>query len=287
MGIILSADSLCDLTPELQEQNAVHIIPYHIMLQGKEYRDGVDLTQDQMFEIYWETGELPHTAAVNAGEYSSCFSQWIAEGHEVVHFCLGSSLTSSYRNCLLAAEELGHVSVIDSGNLSGGIGLQVLDCREMIDAGKSREEIEARFSRSQRQYHGSFVLDKMDFLHAGGRCSALAAFSASLLSIRPEIVVHNHDASMGVAHKYRGSFDKVVPKYVKRKLAEFPDTARDKIILAYTGPSAAAAEKMAEIVRADGRFEKIYVVRAGCTISSHCGPNTVGIFMKTENDHAD
>ncbi len=287
MGIILSADSPCDLTAEMQVQNAVHTIPYHIVVNGKEYRDGVDITQDQLFEIYQETGQLPHTAAVNAGEYSCYFKPWVEAGHEVIHFCLGSALTSSYQNCLSAAEELGHITVIDSGNLSGGIGLQLLDCRAMIDAGKSREEIAAFFSHSQQSYHSSFILDTLDFLHAGGRCSALAALSASLLSIRPEIVVHNRDASMSVSHKYRGSFEKVVPKYVKRKLAGFPDIETDKIILAYTGPSTTAVEKMAEMVRADGRFRQIYVVRASCTISCHCGPNTVGIFLKTENVHAD
>ena len=148
MGIILSADSLCDLTAEMKEQYAVHTIPYHIVVDGKEYMDGVDITQDELFEIHRTRGTLPHTAAVNVGEYLAFFKKWIDEGYEIVHFCLGSALTSSYQNCLLAAEELGNITVIDSGNLSGGIGLQILDCREMIDAGKSRAEIEAYFKEN-------------------------------------------------------------------------------------------------------------------------------------------
>ncbi len=286
MGIILSADSLCDLNEAMKQENQVYTIPYHIILEGQDYLDGENIFPDQLFQAYRERKALPRTAAINVGEYINYFQKWIEEGHEIVHFCLGSSLTSSYQNCLLAAETLGNIFVIDSGSLSAGIGLQILDCRQMIDAGKSAAEIYAYFQKNRGRYHASFILDTLDFLKAGGRCSSLLALSASILSIKPEILVHNQDGSMTVGHKYRGNFEKVVQKYVKHKLNQYEDMKTDKIILAYAGPETDLIEKTYQMVKETGIFENIYTVRASCTICSHCGPRTIGVFLETEENHA-
>lgn len=286
MGIILSSDSLCDLTEEIKKENQIHTISYHIILDEKDYIDGRDISPDELFRAYQERDILPRTAAVNVGEYVSYFQPWIEQGHEIIHFCLGSSLTSSYQNCLLAAETLGHITVIDSGSLSGGIGLQLLDCRQMIDAGKTPAEIARYFEENRAKYHASFVLDTLDFLRAGGRCSALVALSACLLSIKPEIVVNPKDGSMSVGNKFRGNFEKVVGKYVKHKLEQYPDMKTDKIILAYAGPEHDMIDKVYQMVKEANLFEKIYIIRASCTICSHCGPGTIGIFLETESNCA-
>ena len=261
------------------------MIPYHIILDGQDYRDGENIVPDQLFQIYYEKKLLPRTAAINVGEYVQYFQKWVDEGHEIIHFCLGSSLTSSYQNCVLAAEMLGHIFVVDSGSLSAGIGLQLMDCRQKIDAGEGAAEIAQYFRENRGRYHASFILETLDFLKAGGRCSALVALSANILSIKPEIIVHPQDGSMSVGNKFRGSFEKVLSKYVKYKLKQYPDLQTDRIILAYAGPGTERMEKMYTMVQETGIFQKIDIVRASCTICSHCGPGVVGIFLKTEGNY--
>ncbi|MBQ1252242.1 MAG: DegV family protein [Firmicutes bacterium] len=283
MAIILSADRTCDLSAELIKEYDVHTMPYHILVDNVEHIDGVDVTPEEIYQVYYDKKILPKTSAVNIGEYIEYFTPFVEAGHQVVHFNLGSKLSSSHQNCVNAAATMEGVTVIDGRNLSAGVGLQILDAGEMIKAGKTPEEIKAYFDENHQCYHGSFVVDDLEFLKAGGRCSALTAFSAGLLNIHPCIEVDNTCGGMGVGKKYRGSFEKVMAKYIKEKLAQYDDIRTDRVFLTDSGGlDDAFRDKMEQVILECVPFEKVYRTTASCTISSHCGPKTMGILFATE-----
>lgn len=194
-------------------------------------------------------------------------------------------MSSSCQNAVLAAAELENVYVIDSCNLSSAMALQVIDCRAMIDAGKEVTEIYDYFSQNQQKYHGSFVADTLEFLAAGGRCSSVVAFGANLLNIKVEIEVDNRDGSMGVGKKYRGNQHRVLKQYVKDKLTQYEDIVTDKIFITHSGIDEEYIELVRQTIEETKHFENVYVTQASCTISSHCGPGTLGILFATEEAH--
>lgn len=283
MTVILSADRTCDLNEESLEEFQVTTKPYHIHIGEKEYIDNVNITSGEIFRIYHERNLLPKTAAINVGEYIDYFRPWVEQGHDIVHFCLGAALSCSYQSCVAAAEELGHVYPINSCNLSGAIGLQVIDARKMLAEGMSAAEVQSYFGKNTGKYHGSFILDTLEFLHAGGRCSSVAALSADLLNIKPCILVDNSTGGMHVGKKYRGSLTKVLPKYVKDTLNQYDDILTDKIFISHSDIDPAIVDLVRETVESIMPFDRYFVTSASCTISSHCGPNTLGILFATKN----
>ena len=280
--IILSADSTCDLGEELKEKYQVQYYPFHIILEGKDYRDNVDITPEEIFQRYYEKKVLPKTAAINVEDYIAYFRPFVEQGYEVVHLNLGSALSSAHQNCLLAARELEGVYPVDSGNLSTGIGHLVLDAGEMIKAGLGAEEIAEELKKRKSRVHSSFVLDTLKFMSAGGRCSSVVALGANLLNIKPCIEVNNQDGSMDVGKKYRGSLKKVLPLYVREKLREYGEIRRDKIFITHSGIDREYIELVRKIIQEELEFQNIYVTQASCTISCHCGPNTLGILFETK-----
>ena len=280
--IILSADSTCDLGDELKEKYQVHYYPFHIILEGKDYQDNVDITPGDIFQRYYEKKVLPKTAAINVEEYVNYFRPFVEQGYEVVHLNLGSALSSAHQNCMLAARELKGVYPVDSGNLSTGIGHLVLDAGEMIKEGLGAEEIARKLNQRKNLVHSSFILDTLKFMSAGGRCSNVMALGANLLNIKPCIEVNNKDGSMDVGKKYRGSLKKVLPLYVKDKLQEYQGICTDKIFITHSGIDQEYIELVKEAIQEEKEFQNIYVTRASCTISCHCGPNTLGILFETK-----
>ena len=247
--IILSADSTCDLDQELKERYHVHYFPLHIILDGKDYRDGIDITPEEIYQKYYDEKILPKTAAVNVAEYIEHFKPWVDEGYEVIHINLGSSLSSAHQNCCIAAEELGHVHVIDSCSLSTGTGLLVTDAGRMIEQGMKAEDI--------------------------------AALGANVLKLKPCIEVSTEDGSMNVGKKYRGTLDKVLVKYVKDKLAAYPDIDPSLIFITHSGIDPEYIKLVKNTIEEAMHFDEIHITKASCTISSHCGPNTLGILFET------
>ena len=233
--IILSADSTCDLDEDLKNRYHVNYFPLHINLNGKDYLDNVNITPEQVYQEYYDNKVLPKTSAVNVEEYMDHFRPWVEQGCEVIHINLGHALSSSYQNCCLAAKELGHVHVVDSGNLSTGTGLTVVAAGKMIAAGMDAEDIAEELRRTTTRRHASFVLDTLTFLHAGGRCSAVAALGANMLKLKPCIQVDNHDGSMSVGKKYRGSLDKVLVKYVRDELSKHTDIDPELLFITHSG----------------------------------------------------
>ncbi len=280
--IILSADSTLDVSGELLKSTGAHLFPMHIILGEKSYDDGVNITPDEIYANFRATGRLPKTAAINTQEYVNFFRPLVEAGNDVIHINLGSAISSSHQNCVTAASILGHLYPVDSCNLSSGQGHLVLEAAEMIKNGMEAPQIAAKLKELAPKVHSSFVIDKLDYLRAGGRCSTLAMLGANLFKIKPSILVNNKDGSMTVGKKYRGTLEKVLVEYVNDQLSEFDNIRDDKIFVTHAGID----QKYVDIVKSEVEkrnfFKKIYVERASCTISSHCGPGTIGILFMTE-----
>jgi DegV family protein with EDD domain len=281
--IILSADSVCDIGEELREACKVQYFYFHIQLGNQSYVDMVDISPEEIYEKWRIEKILPKTAAITPEEYSEFFQKWVEEGYEVVHINLGSALSSAHQNCCIAAKSLGNVYPIDSGNLSSGIGHLVLKARELIDTGMSAKEVAAKVAELRGKVHASFVLNTLEFMKAGGRCGAVAAFGANLLNLKPCIEVDNEQgAAMRVGKKYRGDMEKVLVKYITDKLKERTNIDTDRVFITHSGsPESDIALAKAEVLKYIP-FKKVYVTHAGGTISSHCGPRTLGVLFMTK-----
>lgn len=280
--VILSADSTCDLGPELYKQLNVQLVPYNVVIGDDQYLDGVTITPDRIYEIYRETNQLPHTAAVNVDTYLSHFRPFVEQGYDVVHLTLGHGLSSSAQNCRLATEELGHVYMVDTCNLSSASGLLVIEAARRIADGLPAEQVAAEVQALTSKVHASFVIDTLEFLYKGGRCSALSMLGANVLKLKPCIEVNNADGTMSVGKKYRGSTEKVREQYVRETLAKYDNLDYDKIFVTHSGTAPENVEKLCALVRELAPFKTIYTSRAGCTISCHCGPETLGILFMTK-----
>lgn len=281
--IILSADSTCDIGPELQQRFDVQFFNYHIQLDGKTYIDKEEITGEQIFAAWYEKKSLPKTAAITPEDYATFFKQWVADGYDVIHLNLGSGLSSAHQNCVLVAEELGHVYPVDSQSLSSGSGLLVIKAGEMIEAGLSAPEIQQKLNDMHTQTSASFVLDTLDFMAAGGRCSAVMAFGANLLNLKPSIVVNNRDGGkMSVGKKYRGKMERVLQDYVRDQLEGRTDLDLSRIFITTSGAPDAHIDLVRETIKKYQTFQQIYYTIASGTISSHCGPGTIGILFMTQ-----
>ena len=279
--IKITADSTCDLNAELQEKFDVELIPLHIVYDSESYDDCVDIFPSDIFERYKEKKQLPKTAAVSVWEYTEKFRKYIDEGYEIIHINLGSSISSSYQNCVAAEAELGHIYPVDSQSLCMGSGLLACKARDMInETDLSAAEIAEELKKIIPSVRCSFVIDSLEFLRAGGRCSTLAMLGANLLNIKPCIEVNNADgASMTVGRKYRGKIDKVIEQHAREKLSQFSAFDTKRIALVSAGVSEDIIKSVYNILEEYGIFEEICVTTAGCTITSHCGAGTLGVMF--------
>lgn len=280
--VIITADSTCDLTDELMSRYNIRTIPLHIILNGESYDDMVNITPDEIYDNFYKTGALPKTSAISVGEYISFFTPLINQGYEIVHINLGGAISSSAQNCAAAAKELDGVYPVDSYNLSTASGQLVVEAAIAAEKGLSGKEISDMLCQLRTRTHGSFIIDKLNFLRAGGRCSTLAMLGANLLNLKPCIEVDNTDGSMTVGKKYRGNLKKVLAAYVEEKLAQYDNIKKDRIFITHSGISKEIEQSIYELIKSKNYFNEIYVTRASCTISSHCGPNTLGILFITE-----
>lgn len=275
--IIIAADSTCDLSSELVERFQVKIMPLGVNLGEKQYTDGIDITPDFIYEHYEKTGELPKTAAINIADFQAFFKENTADGSDMVFFTISSEMSSTYANAKIAAESFDNVYVVDTKNLSTGGGLLVAAASEMISLGKSAKEIADECSSLAQRVDASFVIDNLEFLHKGGRCSAVAAFGANLLQLKPCIMVK--DGKMGVGKKYRGKFAATLTKYISDQLGDLNDIELDRIFVTHAGCSDEICRQCVEQVKSIADFKEVLLTRAGCTISSHCGRNTLGVLF--------
>ena len=276
---IITCDSTADLTPELYAKYDIRVVPLSLTLGDELRRDGEDVTCKDVFAFVEKTGVLPKTSAVSMGEYEDVFRSYVDQGCEVLHINLSSHLSASHQNARLAAEEVGNVWVVDSVNLSSGTGHLVLLAREMVDSGMSAAEAAAALEEIREKLDVSFVLQTLEFLHKGGRCSGVAAFGANLMKLRPEIEVVG--GKMQVGRKYRGTMEKTILSYIRGRLEGRDDIRTDRIFITHSGVPQDIEDKAVALVKELHPFKEVIVTNAGCTISSHCGPNCLGVlFLK-------
>lgn len=277
--IVLCADSTCDLGAELVAKYNVHILPLHVNLDGGTYADGVDMQPDDIYAVYKEKKVLPTTSATNMEEYKDFVQPFIDAGNDVIYITLGSGISATHNNCRLAALETPGMYCIDSCNLSTGMGLVVIAAAERIAAGLPVEQIVEEVKAITQKVEASFVLDTLEFLHKGGRCSALAMMGANMLKLKPCIEVSNEDSKMAVGKKYRGSLDKCLQEYVGDRLNGREDIDTTRIFITHSGISEERIQLVKAEIEKHMSFDEVLITRAGCTISAHCGPNTLGILF--------
>ena len=273
--VVIASDSTCDLSPELIERYGIQILPLGVTLGENQYIDGVDITPDGIYEHYEKTGELPKTAAINIAEFESFYKQFTDEGNALVMFTIGSGMSSTYNNACLAAEEFEDVYAVDTKNLSTGGGLLVLSACDMAAEGKSAKEIADACASLADYVDASFVIDDLEFLYKGGRCSALAAFGANLLHLKPCIMVR--EGKMGVG------FDMVLKTYINDMLGDCSGIKTTRVFVTHAGCDEDIVNACVEQVKAMNAFDEVLITRAGCTVSAHCGRNTLGVLFIKED----
>ena len=273
--IQIIADSACDLSKELQEKHHIRILPLYVNTEKGEFRDG-EITPLDLFDIVKETGAVPKTAAVSFADCVAAYEEYPADT-KIIHFTISSGFSCCYQNACLAAQDFPNVTVIDSKNLSTGISLSVLAAAEMAEAGATVEEIVAQAEKNVARAEASFVIDTLEFLHKGGRCSSVAALGANLLQLKPCIEVK--DGSMAVGKKYRGTIKKALGVYVEERLKDRTDIDTSRVFVTHSYCDPALVEEIKAKVLELQPFEDIITCTAGCTISSHCGPNTLGVLF--------
>ena len=280
MAVKIISDSTCDLSKDLLEKYDIAIAPLTVTLGQNSGHDGIEITPEMIYEYVESTGELPKSSAVSVGEYESLFSSWRNHGYEIVHFNISKYFSASYQNACTAAEEVGGVEVVDSANLSTGQGLLVLHAAEMAQSGKSASEIAEDCRALTAQIEASFVVNTVEYLHKGGRCSALAALSAGLLHIKPCIEVK--DGAMRPVKKYHGSIQHVISSYTEDRLKNRTDIDPKRIFITHTRIDKQIVEDVKSMVRHyHPEIREIIETTAGATITTHCGPGTLGIlFMR-------
>lgn len=277
MRIKITSDSTCDLSKELLEKNNISIIPLTVIKNDQAYTDGITITTDDIFAHVAAGGNLCSTTAVSVGEYQEWFEKFASDYDAIVHINISSEFSSCYQNACLAAEEFDNVVVVDSRNLSTGQGLVVLKACELANTVSSINDIKDLLIDFTTKVEASFLLDRLDYMVKGGRCSTVAALGANLLNLKPCIEVRN--GKMSVVKKYRGTYSKCLSSYVKDRLADRDDLDRQILFVTRTPVSDACLEAVESAVNTYADFENIYWTTAGCTISCHCGPGTLGVLF--------
>ena len=277
MNIKITSDSTCDLPRELLEQNNIDLVPLIVMKEDREYLDNVTITPSDIFRHVANGGSLCTTAARSVAVYQELFRKYAdsCDGH--IHISLGSGFSSSYQNAFIAAQDFPNVRVVDSRNLSCGQGLMVLKALELSRTMENLDDMVAALNEYAEKVETSFVLDRLDYMVKGGRCSTVAALGANLLNLKPCIELR--DGKMSVDKKYRGHYDKCLANYIKDRLSDREDIDRSKLILVHTEVDPAYMVAVQEALAQCGEFDVVYEAVAGCTISCHCGPNTVSVIF--------
>ncbi|MFU0832328.1 MAG: EDD domain protein, DegV family [Oscillospiraceae bacterium] len=271
----ITADSTCDLSDAVLEKYDIDLIPLYITLGDKSYRDKFEVAPEDLYAYVEKTGKLPKTSAVPVKDYLDRFTPYALAGRSIIHFTISSSMSACYQNAVYAGKQLGNVYVIDSANLSTGIGQLVMRAAELAASGLDAESIVEIVTQMIPKVETSFVIDTLKYLHKGGRCSAVAALGANLLSLKPCIEVR--DGAMGVGKKYRGSLEKCLLAYVTDRLQGRTDIDYHRIFVTHSKLPPHLLSTVIKHVQKLGPFEEIIETDANCTVCTHCGPGTLGI----------
>lgn len=274
------SDSTCDLSKELQERYDISILPLHILLGEEEYEDGYGISPQEIYAWSDANKTTPKTSAPSMERAVELFRPFLEQGMELVCFSISADMSTSGNVMRLAAEELDaseRVHVVDSANLSTGIGLLVIEAAIMAKAGKTGAEIVERMEQLKPQVRASFVVDTLLYLYRGGRCGGLAALAGGALRLHPKIAVT--DGKMGAGKKYRGRLSAVVMNYVKDMEQQLAHAEPDRVFITHSGCDEEIVDSVREYLKGLGIFSEILETRAGCVVSSHCGPGTLGVLF--------
>lgn len=277
MNIKILSDSTCDLSQELLTKHNIDLAPLNIRKGDEEFLDGVTITPQDIFDHVAAGGSLCSTAALSVGVYQDLFARYAGDYDGVIHINIGSGFSSCYQNACIAAGEFDNVRVIDSQNLSTGQGLVVLKACELAKTAQSLDELKQQLDAFTPKVEASFLLDHLEYMVKGGRCSMVTALGANLLNLKPCIEVK--DGKMVVVKKYRGHYDKCLANYVRDRLDAREDLERDILFVTKTPVTDECYSAVMEAVQTYGHFQQIYETDAGCTVSCHCGPGTLGVLF--------
>ena len=280
MSVKIIADSTCDLPEALLTQYDITILPLSIVKDGQFYRDRIEITPQDVFAHVDAGGALCSTAAVNVSEFTDCFAQYSSRYDAVICITLSAEMSSCYQNACLAAASFSNVYAVDSRNLSSAQGLIALDAARLAAEGYAGHEIVRMLNEETGKVQSSFLLDRLDYMRKGGRCSAVAALGANLMHLKPCIAVK--DGKMGVVKKYRGSFEHCMVQYTKELLEHSLNSRGDIAIVVHPAADRAAVDATLLTLKEDGRFKAVYEARTGCTVACHCGANTIGVMFMTD-----
>lgn len=284
MSVKIIADSTCDLSKDLLEKYNISVIPLHIVLGEKEYRDGLDIHPDEIYQWSDANKEAPKTSAASIADAMELFETSIQECDEIVCFSISGQMSTTSNVLRMAAEELEleeKIHIIDSKNLSTGGGLLVMEAAIMAQNGKNAAEIKEKIEALKPLVRASFIVDTLTFLHRGGRCSGVAALAGGALKLHPKIIVEN--GSMKPDKKYRGKMSSAILSYVKDLEPQIKNAQSDRVFITHSGCSEDLLEQVTQYVSDLGIFNEILITRAGGVISSHCGPGTLGVLFIENN----
>ena len=277
MKIKIISDSTCDLSAQLLTSNNISLVPLTVIKGDEQFKDGLTITPNEIFQHVAAGGALCSTAANSIGEYADIFGEFAPQYDGIVLITIGSGFSACYQNACLAAEDFPNVRVIDSMNLSTGQGLVVLKACQLAQTATDLDALADELRAFTGKVEASFLVDKLDYLVKGGRCSSAAALGANLLNLKPCIEVR--DGKMTVVKKYRGKYDKCLTNYVKDRLANREDLDKGTLFLTQTVVSDDCYAAVKAAITEHGSFENVYETHAGCTVSCHCGPGTLGILF--------
>lgn len=277
MNIKITSDSTCDLSPAQLAEHDIALARLTVVKGGEAFLDGETIVPADIFAHVAAGGDLCSTTAYNVGEYQALFAKYAEQYDGIIHINIGSGFSSCHQNARLAAEDFPNVRVIDSMNLSSGQGHVVLEACRLAKTCQSLDEIEEKLNTFAPRVEASFLLDQLKYMVKGGRCSSAAALGANLLNLKPCIEVK--EGKLQVVKKYRGSFTKCLQSYVKDRLAGREDIRRNLLFITHTAVSQESIDAVWQCVAQNGGFETIEDTVAGCTVSCHCGPGTLGIIF--------
>ena len=277
MNIKITSDSTCDLSPAQLAEHDIALARLTVVKGGEAFEDGETIVPADIFAHVAAGGDLCSTTAYNVGEYQALFAKYADQYDGIIHINIGSGFSSCYQNARLAAEDFPNVRVIDSMNLSSGQGHVVLEACRLAKTCQSLDEIEEKLNAFAPRVAASFLLDQLKYMVKGGRCSSASALGANLLNLKPCIEVR--DGKMSVVKKYRGNYAKCLANYVKDRLADREDIVRDELFLTYTPVTDECLAAVKAAIEEHGHFNTVYETTAGCTVSCHCGPATLGVLF--------
>ena len=278
--VCITYDSTCDLTPQLLERFRIRTIPLTIQSGERVFPDDGSYTSAELYDGYRRDGTLPKTSAISPEEFRGFFSAILDEGFDIVHIDISSDLSCTCQNAVMAAQELadkGEIHVVDSRQLSTGGGLLALQGAKLRDDGMAASDIATELRRLAPLSDTSFVLDTLEYMWKGGRCSGVTALGANMLKLKPSLEIR--DGRLVVCKKYRGAMEKVYRQYVTERLTD-KAVVDDWAFITHSGEvSEETLQELTELVQELAPFKEIFITQAGCTVSSHCGPGTLGVLF--------